>query len=56
MIAAVRSALTGWDAVVALLVLVGAVVLEKLVPPVPWVAWISLFLIAMFGFAITVTW
>lgn len=56
MIAAVHTALTGWDVVFALLVVLAAVILERVVPPIPWVAWVTLFGVFLFGFALTVDW
>lgn len=56
MLASVHSAINGWSVVIALLILLAAIVLEKVVPPLPWVAWTTLFLVAMFGLTLCVHW
>lgn len=54
MLATVHSALTGWDVVIGLLVLLVGIILERVVPPHPWVAWITCFGVFMFGCALCV--
>ncbi len=49
-----RGQLAEWDVVVALLILLVAVVLSRIVTEIPWVAWTTLFLVGMFGLALTV--
>lgn len=56
MLATAHSILNGWDVVVALVILLAAIILEKVVPPLPWVAWTTLFLVGLFGLALTVRW
>lgn len=53
---AFHTVLNGWDVIAGLAVVLIAIVMEKLVPPIPWVAWGTLFLVAMFGFALAVKW
>lgn len=54
---AATTAIQGWDVVFALVILLAAVLLERLVvSEIPWVAWTTLFLVAMFGLALTVKW
>lgn len=56
MIAAVHTVLTGYDVVVALLVVLAVLVLARLLPEIPWVAGTTLFLVGLFGLALTVKW
>lgn len=56
-LASVHTAIAGWDIVCALLVLLVAIILERvIVPTLPWVAWVTCFGVFMFGFAICVNW
>lgn len=55
MLATVHSALTGWDVVFALVVLIAAIVVERVVTPHPWVLWVTCFGVFLFGFALTVS-
>lgn len=54
MLANVHTILTGWDVVVALLVLLVGIALERLIPPHPWVLWLTLVAVVLFGCALTV--
>lgn len=51
---AFHTVLNGWDVVVGLLAVVAVIVLDKLVPAIPWLGWASLFAIVLFGCALTV--
>ena len=52
MLAAIHSSIQGIDVILALLVVLAAVVLERLVPPIAWVAWSTLFLAALLTFTL----
>lgn len=54
MLAAVHTSITGWDVVLALVVVLAAFVLEKVAPPIAWVALTTLFLAALLTFALLV--
>lgn len=56
LLASVHTALTGWDFCFAVIVLVGLIVLERLIPPVAWVLYGVCFMVALFGAALTINW
>lgn len=55
MLASVHTAVQGWDVVVALLVVVAALVLAKVVPQIAWVALGTLFVAALIASALLFT-
>lgn len=56
MLAAIHTSMTGWDVVVALLVVLVVYLLTRIAPEVAWVALATLFGVALLVFALTVQW